>query len=146
MSILALLSGPAKGIIDGIGGIIDSLTTTDEERNDAKLAVAKLIHAENTEMEKTIRKELEAKERILVAELNQSDNYTKRARPTIVYTGLALAIGGAIAKILGSEIPVANLVPSEFWYAWAGVSGTWVISRGVEKVKQTATPRPSVFD
>lgn len=146
MSLLSILTGPVKGIIDGVGGIIDSLHTSDEERNVAKLAVAKLIHAENAEMEKTIRKELEAKERILVAELNQDDAFTKRARPSIIYAGLLLALGGAAAKLLGSEVEVAGLVPAEFWYAWAGIGSSWVISRGVEKVKRTATPRPSVFD
>ena len=146
MSLLGILSGPAKGIIDGVGGIIDSLTTTDEERNDAKLAVAHLIHAENSEMEKTVRKELEAKERILVAELTQDDGFTKRARPSIIYAGLLLALGGAAAKLLGSEVEVAGLVPSEFWYAWAGIGSSWVVSRGVEKVKRSKEPLPTMLD
>lgn len=128
-----IFGGAAEGLVKGIGGIIDSVTTTDEERMAAKLKVQQLIHAENQETEKTLRRELEAKERILVAELQQSDGYTKRARPSIVYAGLVIALGSATAKFLGSDVDVAGLVPVEFWWAWGGVTGTWVVGRSMEK-------------
>lgn len=129
----SIFGGAAEGLVNGIGNIIDSVTTTDEERLEAKLKIRQLIHAENKETEKTLRRELEAKERILVAELQQSDGYTKRARPSIVYVGLLIALGSAVARIMGSEIDVDTLVPSEFWYAWGGVTGTWVVGRTMEK-------------
>jgi hypothetical protein len=128
-----ILGTGAKGLLDGIGGIIDGVTTTDEEKAAANLKVQQLIAAKDAEIEQTIRRTVEAKERILVAELNQSDGYTKRARPSIVYTGLVLALGAATARLLGTEIDVDTLVPSEFWYAWAGVTGTWVVGRTMEK-------------
>lgn len=128
-----IIGGGAKGILDGIGGIIDGVTTTDEERAAAKLEVQKLLHKENEQVEMTFRRELEAKERILVAELQQSDGYTKRARPSIVYSGLLIALGSAVAKFLGSDVDPSTLVPVEFWYAWGGVTGTWVVGRTMEK-------------
>ena len=128
-----IFSGGAKGILDGIGGIIDGVTTTDEERAAAKLKIQQLVATQNSEAEQTFRRELEAKERILVAELQQSDGYTKRARPSIVYSGLLIALGSAVAKFLGSDVDPSTLVPVEFWYAWGGVTGTWVVGRSMEK-------------
>ena len=128
-----ILGGGAKGILDGIGGIIDEVTTTDEERMAAKLKVQELLHKENEQVEMTFRRELEAKERILVAELQQSDGYTKRARPSIVYTGLLIALASATSKFLGSDVDPSTLVPVEFWFAWGGVTGTWVVGRTMEK-------------
>ena len=128
-----IFGGGAKGLLDGISGIIDGVTTTDEEKDAAKLRIRQLIHTEKIEVEKTIRRELEAKERILIAELQQSDGYTKRARPSIVYAGLLIALGSAVAKMLGSDIDPAQLVPVEFWWAWGGVTGTWVVGRSMEK-------------
>ncbi len=128
-----LFGGGAKGILEGIGGIIDGVTTTDEERAKAKLEAQKLVLQAQADMEATIRKELEAKERILVAELQQDDGYTKRARPSIVYAGLLIAVGSAVAKLLGSDVDVSTLVPTEFWLAWGGVTGTWVVGRTFEK-------------
>ncbi len=147
-----IFGGGAKGLLDGISGIIDEVTTTDEEKDAAKLRIRQLVHAETVETEKTIRRELEAKERILIAELNQGDNYTKRARPTIVYVGLLIALGSGLSRILGSEIDVNTLVPTEFWYAWAGVTGTWVVGRSMEKrgtvnaFTQKVTGTKSLFD
>ena len=81
---------------------------------------------------------------IMVAEMNQSDNYTKRARPSIVYFGL-VAIGlnhvllpwaaWFIVEILNKEttLPVIEL-PAEFWYTWGGVCSIWIWGRTKEKM------------
>jgi hypothetical protein len=81
---------------------------------------------------------------IMVAEMNQSDNFTKRARPSIVYFGLA-AIGlnhvilpwvaWFMVEILGktSKLPVIGL-PEEFWYTWGGVCSIWIWGRSKEKM------------
>jgi len=94
-----------------------------------------------------------AKASIMVAEMQQGDRYTKRARPTVVYAGL-LMIGinyvlfpllarlAAFAYVaLGHGTPPAELVallkpldlPAGFWTAWGGVVGTWVLGRSMER-------------
>jgi hypothetical protein len=35
---------------------------------------------------------MQSRERVLVAELQQGDSYTKRARPSVVYVGLGVAV------------------------------------------------------
>ena len=87
----------------------------------------------------------QAQKEIIVAELNQSDNYTKRARPTIVYMGLAfIAMVYVIFPMFqwgwifytGKQLPLglpSLTLPPEFWWAWAGVCGIYSIGRTMEK-------------
>lgn len=125
------------GIIKQVGNIIDNLHTSDDEKLTAKLAVETLLQKRESEIEQTIRAELQAKERILVAELTQGDGYTKRARPTIIYAGLAfIGVNYVIFPIIAAYskqfLPELTL-PTEFWWAWGGVTGTYAIGRSMER-------------
>jgi len=96
----------------------------------------------------------DAKSKIMVAELNQGDNYTKRARPTVVYGGLAMiGINYVLFPFLARLVAAGSLwlgaageltstmtallaplpLPGEFWVAWGGVVSTWVLGRSLEK-------------
>ena len=90
-----------------------------------------------TEIEGTIRAELDAKQKILVAELQQGDTYTKRARPTVVYFGLVVIFYNyCLIPTVGlfmAEIPNPFELPMEFWAAWGGIVATWSIGRSAEK-------------
>lgn len=80
---------------------------------------------------------IRAKKGILIAELQQSDNYTKRARPSVVYGGLLFillvhVVFPIVAFFTGTEMPDISL-PSEFWLTWGGVCSVWSIGRTMEK-------------
>ena len=80
---------------------------------------------------------LDSQRAIMVAELQQGDPYTKRARPTVVYMGLLFIFivhvaFPIVAYITGKPLPDLNL-PQEFWWAWTGICSTWVIGRSFEK-------------
>lgn len=138
-----LFSGSVGSLVKSIGDVADRFIETPDEKAKFALEVEQLLQKRDSEVEQTIRKELESKERVLVAELNQGDSYTKRARPTVVYAGLSF-IGlnyvvfpllARFAHILGLEVdasPLADL-PTEFWVAWGGICSSWVIGRSVEK-------------
>ena len=129
-----LLGTSVDKVIGSVGGIIDDLNTSDEEKSAAKLELQKLLQTDRNEIQETLRSELAAKERVLVAELNQDDAYTKRARPTVVYMGLLFILFNYViypASNLGIE---ALALPTEFWVAWGGIVGTWSIGRSAEKV------------
>lgn len=80
---------------------------------------------------------------IIVAEMNQADTFTKRARPSVVYMGLVF-IGlvhvifpivfyfAGLFKAKMPTLPVLAL-PQEFWWAWFGVCSVWMIGRSTEK-------------
>jgi len=83
-------------------------------------------------------KEIEAKAKVMIAELNQDDNYTKRARPTVLYAGIIIMLINNvilpwISYFKGLQIPPINL-PSEFWLAWGGIASVYSFGRSKEKL------------
>jgi hypothetical protein len=129
--ITKLFGGATKGLLGGIGDLVDKFVTTGDEKAAFKLQAAALVAARDAELEQTLRSELDVKARIIEAEMAQSDSYTKRARPTIVYSGLVFTF----AHIIGGAFGVHLDIPPEFWPVWGGVCGLWIIGRSVEKVK-----------
>jgi hypothetical protein len=88
---------------------------------------------------------LETQRTVMSAEMNQGDNFTKRARPSIVYFGLA-AIGlvNVLLPVLAwiylistgkalSNMPTIAL-PEQFWLTWGGVCSIWIIGRSSERL------------
>lgn len=146
-----LLGGSAGTIVKEVGTIADKFHLSGEEKQQFKLEMEALLQKRDSELEQTLRKEMEAKERVLVAELTQGDNYTKRARPTVVYFGLGLIflnyclipgiqlLGDAKSQCPPNSDPAVCTVaggielPAEFWWAWGGIVGTWAIGRSLEK-------------
>jgi hypothetical protein len=143
--IAEILGGSAKGLLDSVGGIIDKFHLSPEQKQQFSLELQSLLQKRDSEIEETLRAELAAKERVLVAELSQGDNYTKRARPTVVYVGLAVIVFNyCIVPILlrlvslFSQTPALNgfeplSLPAEFWLGWSGIVATWSIGRSAEK-------------
>jgi len=150
--ISSIISAITGGALSEIGKAVRSFITTDKDRMEFQLQIEKILGEKAKELEDSIQKEMEAKERILVAELTQGDTYTKRARPTIIYAGLAFialvhVIYPTLIKLIfffrsetltpdqieSLESLLELSLPSEFWWAWMGVAGTWVIGRSLER-------------
>lgn len=153
-----LFSGGVEKVVEKVGDTIDDLTLSKEEKQEFKLKLQQIWMQRESEIETTVRKNLEAKERILVAELQQGDSYTKRARPSVVYFGLImialnyfllpvlLLISGHADKLqtcneisredrieLVCERETLFPLPQEFWVAWGGIVATWAVGRSFEK-------------
>lgn len=126
--------------ITGLGSVADFAKTivnkifpdklSDGEKAQASIAIEQLV----TQRETTL---IEAQKSVIAAELAQDDNYTKRARPTIVYCGLAFIFLVHVffpmtAYFTGKPMPTLTL-PEEFWWAWGGVCSVWVWGRSMEK-------------
>jgi len=132
--IIGALTG---GLGDKIIKVVDDLHLSGEEKQAFQVKIQKLIQESDAQLQSSLRKELEAKERILVAELQQGDSYTKRARPTVVYGGLVFIflqyiVLPLIAQITGTNYTI-NAFPEEFWYGWSGIVATWSMGRTFEK-------------
>jgi hypothetical protein len=132
-----IFSGGAGSFVEKVGGVIDKFHLSGEEKQRFKLELEALLQKRDSEIEETIRSELQAKERVLVAELAQGDNYTKRARPTVVYAGLAfIFINYCLVPIIGRLFSIDMSVlplPNAFWAGWSGIVATWSIGRSFEK-------------
>ena len=140
-----LFSAGAGTFVEKVGGIIDGFHLSGEEKQQFKIDFEKVLQARDAELEQTMRQELQAKERILVAELTHGDKYTKRARPTVVYFGLVvIAWNYSIVPLLlylleltmtgTAPPPIPSMeLPAEFWYGWSGIVATWSVGRTMER-------------
>lgn len=138
-----LFSSGAGSFIESVGNTVDKFVTTKEEKALLKIELEKVLQQRESEIEETIRAELGAKERIIVAELQQGDKFTKRARPSIIYIGLGAIIFNycfiplffSILKACGIEgIEISSFeLPAGFWTAWGGIAGSYAIGRTMEK-------------
>ena len=132
-----LLGGGAKGIIEGIGGVVDKFVTTGEEKHEMKLQLEAVVTQRMQMLADQANTEMEAKSKILQAELHQGDGYTKRARPTVVYMGLAFigfnyCLIPLVQQFAGITVAPFEL-PQEFWYGWSGIVATWSVGRSLER-------------
>ena len=138
MGILSkVFSGGAGELVGKLGGVVERFAAGHLGKKELALEMDKLVAERESDIEQTIRAELSAKESVIVAELAQGDGYTKRARPTVVYAGLAvLAINHVAlpwaAHFSGQAIPVIEL-PTAFWAGWSGIVVTWSIGRTMER-------------
>lgn len=133
-----LVGSGIGGLAESVAGIVDRFKLTPDEKAAFELELERLAQQAASELEQTMRTELEAKERILVAELSQGDNFTKRARPSVVYGGLAfIGFNYCIVPLCKAFLPTINLpdfaLPAEFWYAWGGIVSTWSVGRTMER-------------
>ena len=133
-----IFGGGIKEVAEALDGVFARWKLDPETAHEHKREVLTTLVSVINGIEKSVQTEIESKERIIIAEMNQDDNFTKRARPMVVYTGLVLAVFEVISKYVslwqGVELPsVSSLVPTEFWIAWGGICGTWVIGRSAEK-------------
>ncbi len=157
-----IFAGGAGQVVEQIGNTIDKFHLSGEEKQEFKLEIQRLVMQRESEIEQTIRKNLEAKERILVAELQQGDSYTKRARPTVVYFGLGMIalnyfLLPVILLLTGNSDQLKHCtesvessikyelcerqtlfpLPEEFWVAWGGIVATWAVGRSFEKTSSS---------
>ncbi|GAF76803.1 unnamed protein product [marine sediment metagenome] len=109
-----------------IGGVVNKFAEGHLGKKELELELKSMMHARDMALQAEVTAEITAKERIMVAELQQGDKFTKRARPMIIYVGLAAAIIDAV-----EAIPFT--MPDNFWVVWAGVCGVYVLGRSAEK-------------
>ncbi len=124
-------------LVSKIADAADRFVRTGDDKDKFNLEVLGLVQARDSEVEQTVRTEMEAKQQVIVSELQQGDKYTKRARPTIVYGGLlVLLINHVIlpwvAFYVGMEVPKIE-IPNTFWMGWSGIVATWSIGRTAER-------------
>ena len=78
MSILKkIFSGGAKELVEGVGGVLDNLTTTKEEKLEAKHKIQKLVSDYETKMEQNITDRWKA-------DMNSDSWLSKNVRPLVL--------------------------------------------------------------
>jgi hypothetical protein len=109
---------------------------SEAEKAAAQIQIEQMLEQRETAL-------IDMQRQVITAEMGQGDNFTKRARPSIVYFGLG-AIGlvhvllpmlaWLVLTIKGNPIELPHIqLPEQFWYTWGGVCSIWVIGRSAEK-------------
>ena len=124
-----LFSGGAAELVKGVGGVIDNLHTSDEERLEAEAKIKELIANYEVEMEKNITSRWEA-------DLKSDSWLSKNVRPMvliflIVCTMLLIFIDAGAIKfnVKDSYVDLLQLV-------LITVIGAYFGGRSLEKVKK----------
>jgi len=116
----------AKGLVDRFL----PAAMTGAEKAEAQIKMQEVLEKRETSL-------IESQKSIIVAEMQQGDTFTKRARPTLVYSGLVFIflvhVAFPIAAFFTSKPMPSLTLPTEFWWAWSGVCGVWVMGRSAEK-------------
>ena len=143
-----ILGGSLGETADKISVAVKRFVTTDKDRMELNLELNRILVERDKVASAEILKELEAKERFIVAELQQGDVYTKRTRPMVIRWGLYLILWNhglypaakdiinAIASVAGSTLTASTEIknlPYEFWWAWGGLVGSYMLGRTLEK-------------
>lgn len=120
-------------VADFASGIVERIWPKKMDEADKAQAILEVQQA----LQERENRVIDAQRSIIVAEMEQGDEYTKRARPTVVYAGLLFIflvhVVFPMAEAFGAQdLPNLSL-PTEFWWAWTGVCGIWVIGRSAEK-------------
>lgn len=136
--IAKLFSAGTGDFISTVGSVADKFITTQEDKMRFMVEFEQVLQRRDSEIEQTLRAEMTAKAQIIVAEMASGDNYTKRARPTVVYFGLWAIFFNymfipLVQMVSGMQVAAFDL-PTEFWLAWGGIVGTWSLGRSAEKM------------
>jgi len=138
--IKGLFSADVSNVIGEVGSMVESFQAGHLGKKELALEIERMIHERDERVALQISAEMTAKTSVIMAELKQEDAYTKRARPTIVYTGPLLVLFIVAVHYSNGfwgtkEVAIPEIV---YWYlsTWAGVVGTYVIGRSHEKKGQ----------
>lgn len=125
-------------LLDGVKGLISEFHLSPEQQLQFQLEMQKLIAARDSEIELTVRQQLESREKIIVAEMQTGDKVTRWARPGIVWAGLIFmgltnVLIPSAGFFTGRGMPELRMDP-HFWEAWTVVVSVWAGGRSLEKM------------
>jgi hypothetical protein len=125
-----------NGLTAGINAIITGGTT---DAGKLKTAVEQLATSQAKLIDDQLQTQLDVeRNKVLLAEMQSNDSFTRRARPTVVYAGLVfiflLHVALPFFAFIAGSAPPTHVLPEEFWWSWTGVVSVWVLGRSYEKV------------
>ena len=131
-TILEALTGPVGSLVGAVGGVIDSLHTSDEEKLTAKVALARMeneLVVAIMEADAAFAKE---QSEVLQAEIASTSWMARNWRPILMLTfTYIIAHVYVIAPLFG----VPNVViPEQMWTLLNIGIGGYVVGRSAEKI------------
>jgi hypothetical protein len=135
--LLEIISGGIGSLIGSIGGIIDDLNTSDEEKLAAKLALSQLENAVTIRLIEAEQTLVQEKAKVLVAEAQGESWLQRNWRPITMMTFVFIvAWNFVVAPLFGA---VYLEIPDKMWSLLQLGVGGYIIGRSVEKGITTYT-------
>lgn len=116
-------------ILSTLGPILNKIIPDPQKQAEVQLEMAKALADKESGV-------LNAMKEVMVADAQQDDKYTKRARPTVVYWSMGLITLIGVAGVFNDAGPIISAlqaVPSDLYTLMSVGIGAFGFSRGVEK-------------
>ncbi len=137
MSIWDVLTGPIKGLIGEIGGVIDNVHTSEEERAAAKAKLRALETEATAQILSHAETLFQSQRDVLVAEI-QGEGWLQRSwRPITMLVFVFIILNNYVivpyVAAFGGAVPALE-IPNGMWALLNVGIGGYIASRGIEKV------------
>ncbi len=130
--LIDLLGGKA---VDNIGGVIDSLSTSNEEKSKVKNELSQIVLNSLNEL-------ANAQKDVLIAEL-QGSPIQRMWRPIVMLTFAFIIVfhyfGYPLAMAFDPTVPELPILDSKFWTLLEIGMGGYVVGRSLEKISENVT-------
>jgi len=137
MSIFSILGGPIKGLVESVGGIIDSVHTSEEEKLTAKAKLRELETAATAQILSHAETLFQSQRDVLVAEATGESALQRNWRPLTMLVFVFIIANNYIivpyVTAFGATVPTLE-IPNGLWALLNVGIGGYIASRGIEKV------------
>ena len=149
MGILSILGAPIKGLVDSVGGILDNLTTSQDEKNKAKIELYKMQTSFLTQMEAAATEFAKTQASVIIAEAQGESWLQRNWRPLLMLTFTAIiAWQYLFFPILSGFFPrmVQLAIAPEMWDLLKIGVGGYIVGRSAEKMMDSYanSPKPEI--
>lgn len=126
------IAGPATGLVDAVGGVIDNLHTSDDEKNKAREALVALERDFNLAVLDADREWVKAQASVVKAEVASESWLARNWRPILMLVFTYIILHNYVIAPLFS-VPATEIPPNMWDLIKLGVGG-YVIGRTTEKL------------
>lgn len=129
--VLSFLSGPFKAVLDGVGGILGKVVTTDKDRLALQLQLDELAHSFTLQMAALDQQFAVEQAKVIVAETQSASWMARNWRPSLMYVFMYIIAHNFIVS------PIFHLpflpIPEQMWDLLKIGMGGYIFGRTAEK-------------
>lgn len=126
---------PIKGLADAATGIIDELSTTDEEAAQAKARLMEAQQEAAAELYDARARIVESQRDVIQAEAESDHWLAANVRPITLFAFVLVALyAGIFAPIFGLPAPMLGEIPDKAWTVIMIGLGGYIGGRSAEKI------------
>lgn len=125
----SIITSLLPSLIPGIVDIIKRIVPDPAQQAEAQKQIIELVNKAQNDV-------ITASKEVMIADAQQDDNFTKRARPMIVYWSMSVTTFIILLSLVGYSEPVVvalKQVPDMLWTLMTAGVGLFTLGRSIEK-------------